>query len=458
MKNENKSLLRRYFLLSMGFGILMGAVFPVFAGLFTVYREPEFALPFTLLCILAGIIVGLVAYLIGKITILRALDRVSRHIRQVSQSGDVTRELELVSRDRLGEIVRDFNFFTGTLNSLLSGIKTSFSRTASSSRELRETAGRIRNTAGQIQTSLENTDRDFDGFNRNLEEASETYSRLNGNIELIGKQIDGQSETLKDVLIWMEENSRSVHQLTTLTQNRRESIALLNGSLRKGAGQMGELTALITRLSENTRTVLKSLQVIYEITDRTSLLSLNAAIEAARAGAAGRGFAVVSQEIRKLSSETEARSGEIRESLERTEQTLEEMKNAGAVLEESFHRIESETGVVGNALEEMLDSFDQLSHKDERLSLDNSQLYSANQQILGQAEHIRSGLGELDQRTDSFGKLSRTLNRDIRTILENLDTIITDLNQLEEQSSVNRDLNSRVENSLSAFQTGQENP
>lgn len=64
---------------------------------------------------------------------------------------------------------------------------------------------------------------------------------------------------------------------------------------------------------------------IDNISSQTNLLALNASIEAARAGEAGKGFAVVAEEIRKLSSETSASSGQIQNALVRLEETSAKM-------------------------------------------------------------------------------------------------------------------------------------
>lgn len=84
----------------------------------------------------------------------------------------------------------------------------------------------------------------------------------------------------------------------------RNSSGLTSASVEKTREQMDRAVkamADISTASEEIRNIIKSLN---EITDETSLLSLNASIEAARAGEAGKGFAIVAENVRKLADET----------------------------------------------------------------------------------------------------------------------------------------------------------
>jgi methyl-accepting chemotaxis protein len=71
-------------ILSVGFGILMGIVFPLYANLFVTFKNTLLLIIFAVGCIIAGIIVGFGAFLITRLTILKVVKSVSSELREIA--------------------------------------------------------------------------------------------------------------------------------------------------------------------------------------------------------------------------------------------------------------------------------------------------------------------------------------------------------------------------------------
>jgi len=139
----------------------------------------------------------------------------------------------------------------------------------------------------------------------------------------IQETLTGLGENISKSASAAKEGAESTRLMADLTrQGRRESDRAV-ATVRQLQGQTETTSQRLESLMGHILKVNEVSQVIGEIADRTGLLSLNAAIEAAHAGAAGRGFAVVAEEVRKLADRTSRQTQEIADLLEAIRQDLE---------------------------------------------------------------------------------------------------------------------------------------
>jgi len=125
------------------------------------------------------------------------------------------------------------------------------------------------------------------------EELSSASQRLaEGNME--------QAAAIQETASTLEESSSMVNQNTENTRMAASMAKLAKAASDKGALEISELLGSMTELKSSSDQIAKIIKVIDEIAFQTNILSLNAAVEAARAGDVGKGFAVVAEEVRNL--------------------------------------------------------------------------------------------------------------------------------------------------------------
>jgi methyl-accepting chemotaxis protein len=83
-KIRNLHIVRTYLAVSVGFGVLIGLVFPVYASFFVDYKSEERRMAFLLGCVLAGALVGFASFLIGRFTVLRFISDMADRLDRLS--------------------------------------------------------------------------------------------------------------------------------------------------------------------------------------------------------------------------------------------------------------------------------------------------------------------------------------------------------------------------------------
>jgi iron only hydrogenase large subunit-like protein/predicted nucleic acid-binding Zn-ribbon protein len=137
----------------------------------------------------------------------------------------------------------------------------------------------------------------------------------------------------------MVENIRNIH---TNLEHNAEAVVKLNESSAEGKSRLHRIGELIADVSAQSDELIEDCTVIGDIADQTSILGMNAAIEAAHAGeAVGKGFAVVAGEIRKLADNSGRQAVEISNSLKKIKELIDSSRESSIQAQEQFDAMAS---------------------------------------------------------------------------------------------------------------------
>ncbi|PLX61116.1 HAMP domain-containing protein [Sedimenticola selenatireducens] len=165
------SILRTLFITYMGFGLIMGLLFPLYAQFFVEWK-PGMQLWFNIGCIIAGLTIGIANYWVCKQVLLSRLQRISE-VAQAISNNDISHQCTLVSHDLIGEIINSFNQMGANLRDMIGRIGSSTHALDENTQQLAGIAEQGREKAAQQQVESRQAVQAIDEISDSIHQVSE---------------------------------------------------------------------------------------------------------------------------------------------------------------------------------------------------------------------------------------------------------------------------------------------
>ena len=279
---------------------------------------------------------GLIAVLVIGIFIMRDITRPMKEVVAVANqmaAGNLTAAAKLESRrDEIGDLTKAFNQMSGVFREM-AGVVGEIAEGNLTVKVKPQSDGdvmghalatmvqRLSSLAGQVQKSSTQVNTSIQDIAATSKEQQATASEIAATTTEIGATSKEISATSKELARTMNSVAKVADEAAGVAGASREALKRMEETMRHISEAAGSINSKLTALNEKAGNINQVITTITKVADQTNLLSLNAAIEAEKAGEYGRGFAVVATEIRRLADQTAVATYDI-------EQIVKEMQSA----------------------------------------------------------------------------------------------------------------------------------
>jgi methyl-accepting chemotaxis protein len=363
--------------------------------------------------VIAIIIVSVIGMVIA-LDLEKKLNRLQKVLGKIAE-GDLTVQVEGEGKTAFGKVNRDMTETISGVKQLIAKVKTVAMQVSERVEEVEHATKNISKSATDINLSIDEINQ---GTNQQANDAADCLTKmdeLSHRILTTSSSVDEVTRIADDTINRIKTGSENMEQLVNKSKE--------TGKLSEEVGEK------VATLAERSIQIESFVSQIEEIADQTNLLSLNASIEAARAGDAGRGFAVVANEIQKLSENSLEASRKIAEVVKTILEMTDEAKNS---TEKAVHSIEEQqvnVSETGENFKEMNAAILLLLEKLKDVSIEIDKMQTERKDTLSGIENISSVLEETAAVSENVG-MNATSQKELTEKLQQ----ITD--ELQESTDV----------------------
>lgn len=369
------------------------------------------------LLIIAGIafIASMIIIILLSQSFMKPLTLFSRAFVSISQGdADLTRTITVSGKSEVTLLAESFNTFLAKLRALVSQIKETAHTGYKIGTNIYEQSNATSQTLLTAQNNFDETKKKLDELTVLLQQFSRTVRNIGENSEVLNKNLVTQTKESEAAMEKIDITIKSLAQLAKVALEKKKVSDNLNANASVAIKTVEQLVNGVKEIALDAEKIKNFNEIINDIAERTNLLAMNAAIEAAHAGDKGRGFAVVADEIRKLAEEAGKNASLIQNEISGILSRIEHAITDSADANTSIQELARGTSEMAEAMNSMIGSVRQSAQQTGSIS----DVFEKLKHAAGESMHDVSEISENSQLLLAENEKNETLIANMITVLE----------------------------------------
>lgn len=403
--------------------------------------------PFIILAIVMTIIVITILAFVARKIILQPLNRINKAIKELSSGdADLTARLPVHGKDETAEISQDVNQFVDMLHQIVIDLNKSNVSLVTIGEELSTTAQEAASSTAEIMSNIESVRKQTENQTAVVTNTTVVIEESRRSMDSLKDLTESQAAAITESSAAIEEMLGNISSVTNSVHKMSSSFKKLGITVSDGNSKMSDVDTKIMQVAEQSKTLMQANAIISQIASQTNLLAMNAAIEAAHAGAAGKGFAVVADEIRKLAETSSVQSKSISDELEKVSNSIEEVVALSRDSQAAFSEIINHV----SSTEEIINNIDNAMNEQE---LASKQIFEALSSMKSSAMAVNDQTQKVNTGIVQFEKEMGTISQVASVLMGSMDEMTAGARNISEASQNCSDLAGRTKDNIGIMES-----